>query len=864
MADFGRRQRRSREALERLLRRPAFWRKDPPLPVVVVTGPDGSGTEAARWLTEPFEDHLPFARVPATGDRTLRQLIELLADEGGRLGEPVSGSFLPAPRFPLVQFALWALTQRDRPPSTWDDTHGEPWPPDPRSGAGRKMFKERLKQWRWDQAQGTGKAVLRSADFFARAAPTWVPAGIVIALGAGWITDVVGVVQWIAGAAVAIVGTVGQTWLSIRGSIFNRWFKRQPYITRRPFEKLWAYGLRVAQAPEEDAERLLVHAMFEDLRQAYRKWPIPWPSWGRGLYCLLVLEAGGPRSANARFLNVMRDVIDETGRFVPLVVIVSASQADSLERRPVAQGSMESFEDVASEWRRRRDLRVPPLGMVLRVTDDLPTAPYGPRLIPVRARAWIYWAAVFSLMAAPLAYARAATLGCGGGLMEEFGQCVGLSDDLGRLRPDPLVRPALERIQEENARIPADHGRIVTVFFMGPLTRDPLLKSGDQFNGVLGELAGLHARQRQYNRQSGDWQVRVEFANVGQDFRSASYAAEVVEERAERDRGAAAVIGLAWSRKETQEAIRILGRAQLPMLSTTNSADGTPRVNGDRSSPYFFRMAAPNSAQAKAMRWWLSRGLPGGTGPVPVAKVATLEQRSPDGKDIYSADLTRELHTQLPDLPAALPFSTRTELSSQVDAACRNGARILVYTGRTTFLDTLLDDGEKVCDPSTQILAGDEVTVTVAEMRRWSGPRMNFVSLTDISTRIVPGNAAIDEAVGELPKAAASVTSRVHARLAYDALLAVTYALDDLLRQQSGQPGDALDIAAGVHYNLRGLRAGSPVSGASGAFSFEPGATDHTATPRSLWLFSVSQTEGIRPHGSCTVISARVECRSGP
>ncbi|GAA3001215.1 hypothetical protein GCM10017559_22830 [Streptosporangium longisporum] len=829
--------------------------------MVVVAGPDGAGTEAARWLTEPFEEHLPFARVPASGDRTLRQLIEMLADEGGRLGEPVSGSFLPAPRFPLVQFVLWALAQRDRRPSDWGDTNGEPWPPDPRSGAGRKMFKDRLKEWRWDQAQGTGKAVLRSADFFARAAPTWVPAGIVIALGAGWITDVVGLVQWIAGAAVAVIGTVGQAWLSIRGSIFNRWFKRQPYITRRPFEKLWAYGLRLAQAPEEDAERLLVHAMFEDLRQAYRKWPIPWPSWGRGLYCLLVLEAGGPGSANDRFLDVMKDVINETGRFVPLMVIVSADQADPLERRPVVQGSVESSEDVTAKWRRQRDLRVPSLGMVLRATDDLPTASYRPRLMPVRARAWIYWAVVFSLMVAPLAYVRAAALGCGAGLREEFGQCVGLSDDLSRLRPDPLVRPALEKIREENSRIPEDHERIVTVFFMGPLTTNPRTKAGDQLNGVLGELAGLHARQRQYNRQSGDWQVRVEFVNVGQDFRSASYAAEVVEERAENDRGVAAVIGLAWSRRETQEAIRILGRAQLPILSTTNSADGTPRVNGGRSSPYFFRMAAPNSAQAKAIRWWISRGLPGGTGPVPVAKVATLEQRSPDGKDIYSADLIQGLRAEMPDLPATLPFSTRTELSSQVDAACRSGARILVYTGRTTFLGTLLDDGEKVCDPSTQILAGDEVTVAVAELSRWPGPRMNFVSLTDISSRVVPGNAAIDEAIGELPEAAASVTSRVHARLAYDALLAVTYALDELLRQQPGHPGGTLDVAAGVHYNLRGLRAGSPLSGASGAFSFEPGATDHTATPRSLWLFSVSQAEGIRSHGRCTVTSAGVACR---
>lgn len=523
--------------------------------------------------------------------------------------------------------------------------------------------------------------------------------------------------------------------------------------------------------------------------------------------------------------------------------------------------------------------------MVLRTTGDLSSVPYTPRLIPARARAWFYWAVVLSLVAAPLAYAGGNTLGCGRELREEYGQCVGLSDDLDQLDPDSLVRGVLKAINDENADIPPD-APTATVFYLGPLTKDkdPTSKSGDQLNGVLGELVGLHTRQREYNDQKSYWRVRVEFANVGQDFRSASYAAQMVEERAKGDRGAAAVIGLAWSRKETQEAIKILGRAQLPMLSTTNTADATPKVNGNLNSPYFFRMAAPNSAQAKAMVRWIEHGLSDGGPGISPAKVAILEQWDPYGRDIYSEDLTRELRIALPELPEALPFfekqknspdefqdlsdeqkellDDQKDLLEQVRVACEvNKAEVLVYTGRTTFLDVLGDYVRNKCNPSVQILAGDEVTVTMAGAAKWSRPQMNFVSLTNVLQQSNEEDDSIGLAVQGLPMEAASVISLVHAHLAYDALWAVTYALNELSRQQTPETVKSdLDVAAGVHYNLRGL---SPINGTSGWFSFESGSTDHTATPRTLWLFSAGagQIEKVQKRGECTVTPQKVDCR---
>ena len=203
--------------------------------------------------------------------------------------------------------------------------------------------------------------------------------------------------------------------------------------------------------------------------------------------------------------------------------------------------------------------------------------------------------------------------------------------------------------------------------------------------GFSGELVGLHTRQREYNDQKSYWRVRVEFANVGQDFRSASYAAQMIEERAKGDRGAAAVIGLAWSRKETQEAIRILGRAQLPMLSTTNTADATPKVNGNLNSPYFFRMAAPNSAQAKAMVRWLEHGLSDGGPGISPPRWRYWSSGIRHRRDIYSEDLTRELRLALPKLPESLPFSRSRRIRRTNSRICRKNRKNCRTTRRTCW-----------------------------------------------------------------------------------------------------------------------------------------------------------------------------------
>lgn len=882
---MARRQRQPREVLEDLLRRRGLWRGGPPLPIVTISGPGDTGIKAAEFLARPFHEHVTFAAVSAGQFSDLTQLIEHLAGEDGRFGASVRGAFLPAPRFPLAQFVLWVLRERDREPEGREGAPGAgAWPPAADSPAGQREFRERLRRWRWEQAKGTRRALVRSADFVARAAPTWVPAGILTAFGASRVAPALEALSAVMGGAVGVVGTLVQAWLFIRGSIFTRWFRRQPYLTRKPFESLPKYGLRLAAESKkrpDQIERLLVLAMLEDLRQAYRwRFPIPWPSWGRGLHCLLVLERSATATANNRFLEVLRTVVTETGAYAPMVVLVGETEDEAgtateagtgegtadagagawarVETRKVPEDALTAFDALTARWRREADLRVPPLTMRLRASaEDLQDEPYRFRAHHARARAFAYWAVVLALISAPLAYGVFVTSGCGLELREMDRQCVGVGTDIEQMGVAGPLRDVLRAITAENEKIPAD-APTAKVYFMGPLTtgRQP---PANELNGELAQLIGLLARQRRHNGDN-DWKIRIEFANTGADFRGARYAAEAIRDRARRDDKVAAVIGLALSREETRKAVDILSRAQIPMLATTNTANLTPiaPTPGDKApSRYFRRMAAPNSAQAMAMRWWLDRGLAetpaGGPGPVrpgpradriEAADVRILWQQDGEGRDIYSRDLKEQLLADKEWQPVAQAFSDTgaNTLPREVEIACGANPKVIIYTGHARDLRKFLNEVHEKCDPRVRLLMGDEVTDAIAVLSSEKRSKIYFVALTR-QDGDRPSNKDIDRVRGF------RAISHAHAELAYDALAAVGDALEMLTRQHGGggelTHDDAwkdLDLAAGVHDNLIGLYEDMPVHRASGSFYLPSRRPGNTAVPRTLWL-TVAEAE---------------------
>ncbi|QFY06031.1 hypothetical protein GBF35_04490 [Nonomuraea phyllanthi] len=838
----------TREVVEGLLLRP-LWR-DLPLPVLVLTGAP-AGT--AEQLAERFSGHLPYAKPLEGACGSIAELVDALAGPKGALGNnQVGNTLLPAPRFPLTEFVLWAWAQRldTAKPENWP----EQWPPDHDSRLGQEELRHRIgaRFGVRQSLQSDSRKRWAAGDFLVRAAIFFVPIATVLAwwLDAG-ITDLIplapGLLALLLGA-----GAIGlQAVRFIRGSAFSRWFRRHRYeeLRRAVGESRARYALRLMEMPEPEIERLLVYAMLEDLRQAYRKWPrIPWPSWGRGLYALLVLNAGDPH--HARFLQVLEKVLYDTGIVPPLLLIVEGPEPSGLvglPGPPAAGGERRTVADEVEDWRSRVALRGPEPRLRLAGDRVKLRDGYRARLGRVKVRAVGYWLVMLALLVAPPMVVYGSNwFGCGPGMMWADQQCVGLSDDLAEIDPNPALRPILEQIKQQNADIDTKQ-RVITVFYLGPLTTSH--PAEDQMAGSAGELAGIAARQGAYNRL-GSWQIKVELANTGQDYRHAEFAARMIRQRSAGDPDVGGVIGLAWSRSETQDAIRVLGDAHIPMLSTTNSADMTPLVYNDSPSPYFFRMSAPNSAQARAFELWLQHGLPGG-GPVDPKRVAVLVEADADKRELYSRDLAAGLGDGPYASSPTYEFADLDELAGKVELACQKGAEVLLYTGRATFLNTVADIREHQCAGTVRVLAGDDVTDKLVELLATKGfvnkPAISFVALNDM--RQVQGNRTQAEIENWIKDVKAGSVSRVHAWMSYDALLAVTSAINKI---KASDVDESVNIAESVAYNLRGLGVDGPIQGASGKFYFSEDAETHSALPRGLWLFS-TDSNGPVPQGACTV-----------
>ncbi|MEU8192635.1 hypothetical protein AB0C10_02485 [Microbispora amethystogenes] len=745
--------------IEKLVRRPFFWLPDQPLPLVFVVERDGDAFEAARRLAAPFEDCLPHATVAAGRYGTLHDLVDALAGEQGQLGRPVGGSFLPPPRFSLVQFVLWARRQRDLPPEP--DRGGPPPPrwPDPQSRGSLEEFKERLKLWRGGR-HGGHQGRRTAADFFGRAATTWLPVGTLAAVllstrvsgdhAPWWLDsapDLVGVLPWALGLLVFAAGTVVQGLLSVRGSFFNGWFRRQPYLTRKPYERLAQYALRVASASDEDAERLLVHAMCQDLRQAYQKWIIPWPSWGRGLYGLLVLDATLPGCANERFLRLLEETTEETGLLPPMLVLAAVPEPKAAEARAVTGGRLTELPALADAWRARVRRRVPPLRLLAATSGPAPDDDYRPRLLPSRMRALGYWCVIALLVVGPVTLAwriyQDQKARCGGLSWAELvgDECVGVVNADGPA-PDNLfgrnIGAVVKKIDDNNAAA-RNVGAYVNVVLFGEYSirsprpdgepAEPGENAPEDDSRVAGALAELKAVEQYQSAVRNVPRLQVLIANAGVDFRQGRRAARLVSRLAAEDPHTLGVIGFPRSVRGVEEAISVLHQAKIPMLSTTATADdlgyvpdtadvaGASDTAPRRPSPYYFRMAPTNWREAELVARFVRRTLlPGKASPTAVI----VQDRSPG--DSYTNNLARDYKEAAGD--QGIKISKRDEVYYTVDGggiaeatsvACGRDPDVILYAGRATEFLGFVDAVEKCSDGQVKVIAGDDVIKVVTD-----------------------------------------------------------------------------------------------------------------------------------------------------
>ncbi|MBX6382277.1 MAG: hypothetical protein IRZ07_04775 [Microbispora sp.] len=818
------------------------------MPLVLVAGRGDGAFDTARRLAAPFEDCLPRATVRAGEHGTLYELIEVLA---GELGKPVGGSFLPPPRFPLVQFVLWARRQREEPPpGDHAGVDSRIRPPDPQPRMGQEEFKERLKPW-LKSRYGGDLGGRTAGDYIVRAATTWVPVGTIIAWSLGGASDLIDVVPWALGVVIAVVGTITQGVLSIRGSFFNGWFRKQPYLTRKRFERLLKYALRIANASEEEAERLLVHALCQDLRQAYKKWWIPWPSWGRGLYAMLVLDARRPGDVNERFLRTLEETVEETGLLPPLLVLAAVPESFEPGRRQVTAGPLADLPALVAAWRTAARRRVPPLWLMVGAPETPPDDDYHPRLLAPRMRALGYWCVIALLVLIPLSLLyhvlRDRDAHCGGlSWAERVGQeCVGVVNADGpapeEIFPSKAIKDLIAKIDENNSRARAA-GTYVSVVLFGEysIAED---ENDSAFVGARAELTAVEEYQRSH---SSTPRLQVLVANAGVNFGQGKRTAELVSQMADEDEDlhVLGAIGFQRSVKGVEDAIETLHTAKIPMLVTTATADRLGYVpdgaTGSRyPSPYVFRLGPPNKREARlAVQFARERLLANVSEP---SAVVVQDQTDDDN---YTNNLAKDYESEARAagirLGKSVAYRNRgTGMDTAVSEACDRRPNLLLYAGRAAdFLDFLRSVEDKDCGGEQEkvtVIASDDVIKVVADNGAEIGsqPRVQVYYAALASRELWrDGKPAPTGFVNELLDGGHPKESDDNLILTYDAVTLFSERVNAAYR------GGELPSRGDVLYQISLISPRNRWNGSSGVVSFD--ATVHAPEDKAIAILKVT------------------------
>jgi ABC-type branched-subunit amino acid transport system substrate-binding protein len=446
------------------------------------------------------------------------------------------------------------------------------------------------------------------------------------------------------------------------------------------------------------------------------------------------------------------------------------------------------------------------------------------------------------------------------------GECVGLTDgsyrfgeDSGGRNNDNRLNKVLDAIESQNDHVKESGKPYATVVYLGPVTADPSIKNKriDLLAGVQGELIGLAIAQQRFNdaAEGDDLRLRVLIANAGAKFRYAEDVAQRIRDRALKDRSIVAVIGFEQSRRQTQEAIRLLAKSALPLVGTANSYDGTALLDGDAGySPYYFRLASPNSRTAAHAAYWARHGAVGGK---KVDDAVVIYDGDPD--DIYSGNLADDFRKAFrPGKALMRPYRNPGELNKAVREACQDQPDLFYYAGRSDEFRSFINVLELSCPKRPLVLADDEIAKYVSDNAedigrkntfdlyftplaareawtwRWIGDQspQTFYSDYDPAVREMTDH---DDATGQRP----SIT---RAAVAYDAATLVATVASKVYWQEKALPSAGSVFAALNDPDHDVLR-----NGASGVLRFGSRSTGHQVIDRPVILAT------IKPDGTTEV-----------
>ncbi|MFI8192237.1 ABC transporter substrate-binding protein [Streptomyces sp. NPDC085946] len=554
---------------------PARLDTRPPLFVFRVDADGPAGEEGTRRvlraLRRPLDDRgplVPYALVPATEEPVL------LTEQAGLLLENGTPRHMTPDRYPHFAVVRSLVTHiRDHPQQSVGG------------------YAEELRRHACDRQQEERRGLL---GHLPRAASTDVsPDGGDLKgwlLKVFWLSFTCHLPRWIWSRRIS--RKVMRRWL---GGMREAGGRRDLYQVMAHVAATQAPRLRVAsdERRREQAlqtlEKLLLRALLEDLATPRTGRYLP-KRRRRTARPVLLVEVPPPGADGAgraeRFLRVLHELRDTAPRPGPLVIAVG-KPSDAL----VAElGARESSLSHAATALGSHD------GTPVAFTFDgasltgpgLPIA----RVEPYR-RFRSSWRTTTSLLAGAAALALTAG-GIAADRIRDGGDhsCVGgtasVADDA-RARPVPLrgkgwYAGALKAITDQNRRAEAYAAqgrdvRTVVAFVSSP----PRSEDDMRFDGTIPELRGIAMWQQQLNKDAGSDEntvpLRVEVRTTGEAYRDAVAEARklVAEVRDEQDtedhEKIVGVLAYAQSRDETRTALQVLGRAGIPTVGTTATAN---------------------------------------------------------------------------------------------------------------------------------------------------------------------------------------------------------------------------------------------------------------------------------------------------
>ncbi|WP_064456387.1 type 1 periplasmic-binding domain-containing protein [Streptomyces hygroscopicus] len=489
-------------------------------------------------------------------------------------------------------------------------------------------------------------------------------------------------------------------------------------------------------------EELLLRALLADLRRVARPGRIsPWRR-RRRTRCVFLLElpedAGGA-AAGERFLERYGAAARDTRCAAAVVVAVAPAGG-------AAEGQRGGLGRAAARLRGASGLPQRAPGPLRAVLPE--PAPESEALEPDAVSPPTFRLGPVAELTLTGVLVAAVLSGLGGWLLERVPDepdrsCLGgASSEVVAARPElsadsprKSYQDARRLIREENARVDravADHhGTARTVVHIGSdVAAD---QEGQRYNAAVPELRGIALAQRALNDEARNdsqkvW-LRVDSRNAGQDFADAPrIARRVVEDARKKGSGIIGVVGFSKSLRQTQEAVRILGRAQIPVVGTTATAD-LMQVDG-----YYRRVAPTNSREAAVEAGFARRGniMDDGTGKCSPAAAAVVVK---DPRDLYSDEVGTLFAERFGARPVTLEYTpggradggaqgpgedgvARTDsISDLADAVCErisgNPRTVVYWASRALQFSAFLDDFEDntACEGrSLTVLGGNDLT----------------------------------------------------------------------------------------------------------------------------------------------------------